>query len=102
MVWLDMINMKLLAEAWTLKAHMLAFLLDNSDGHDMSVAYEVTGVERRMDRRDDPAWENALARATRALPLQESNSIRNTLAGTSGWPSRGERLGLQARSNRYL
>jgi hypothetical protein len=48
-----MINIKLLAEDWTLKAHLLAFLLDSSDGHDMSVAYEVTGVERRVDRRDD-------------------------------------------------
>jgi hypothetical protein len=50
-----MINIKLLAEAWTLMAHLLAILSDSSDGHDMSVAYEVTGVERRMDRRDDPA-----------------------------------------------
>jgi hypothetical protein len=48
-----MINIKLLAEAWTLKAHLLAFLLDGGNGHDMLVAYEVTGVERRMDRRDD-------------------------------------------------
>jgi hypothetical protein len=55
MVQLDMINIKLLAEAGSLKAHLLAFLLDSSDGHDMSVAYEVTGVERRMDRRDDQA-----------------------------------------------
>jgi hypothetical protein len=48
-----MINIQLLAEAWTLKAHLLAFLLDSGDGHDVSVAYEVTGVVRRMDRRDD-------------------------------------------------
>jgi hypothetical protein len=50
-----MINIQLLAEAWTLKAHLLAFLLDSSDGHDALAAYEVTGVVRRMDRRDDPA-----------------------------------------------
>jgi hypothetical protein len=50
-----MIDIKLLVEAWTLKAHLLAILLDSSDGHDMSVAYEVPGVERRMDRRDDQA-----------------------------------------------
>ena len=55
MVLLDMINIQLLAEAWTLKAHLLAFLLDSSDGHDALAAYEVTGVARRMDRRDDPA-----------------------------------------------
>jgi hypothetical protein len=48
-----MINIKLLAEAWTLMAQLLPFLLDSRVGHDISVAYEVTGVERRMDRRDD-------------------------------------------------
>jgi hypothetical protein len=48
-----MINIKLLAEGWILKAYLLAFLLDSSDCHDMSVAYEVTGAERRMDSRDD-------------------------------------------------
>jgi hypothetical protein len=34
------------------EAHLLGFLSGSSDGYGMSVAYEVTGVERKMDGRD--------------------------------------------------
>ena len=37
------------------KGAFVGFPLGSSDVHDMSVAYEVPGVERRMDRRDDQA-----------------------------------------------
>jgi hypothetical protein len=46
-----MINIKLLPGALTLVAH-LGFLSGSSAGHAMSVAYEVSIVERKMDRRD--------------------------------------------------
>jgi hypothetical protein len=52
-----MINIRFLLEAWTLEAHLLGFFsgswyCGSSDGYGMSVACEVAGVERKMDRRD--------------------------------------------------
>jgi hypothetical protein len=52
-----MINIRFLSEAWTLEARLLAFLSGGwyrgfSGGRGMTVAYEVTGVERKTDRRD--------------------------------------------------
>jgi hypothetical protein len=52
-----MTNMKFFAEAWTLEAQLLGFLSGSwcrgsSGGHGMSVAYDVTGMERKMGRRD--------------------------------------------------
>ena len=46
-----------LMQAWTLEAHLLGFFsgswsCGSSDGRGMSVACEVAGVERKMDRRD--------------------------------------------------
>lgn len=48
---------KVLMQAWTLVAHLLGFFSGSwcrgySDGHGMSVACEVAGVERKMDRRN--------------------------------------------------
>jgi hypothetical protein len=48
---------KVLMLTWTLEAHLLGFSSDSwccgsSNGRGMSVACEVTGVERKMDRRD--------------------------------------------------
>jgi hypothetical protein len=52
-----MINIRFMPEAWTLEARLLALLSGGwcrgfSDGRGMTVAYEVTGVERKTDRRD--------------------------------------------------
>lgn len=48
---------KVLMQAWTLEAHLLGFFsgswcCGSSDGRGMSVACEVAGVERKMNRRD--------------------------------------------------
>jgi hypothetical protein len=48
---------KVLMQAWTLEAHLLGFFsgswcCGSNDGRGMSVACEVAGVERKMDRRD--------------------------------------------------
>ena len=48
---------KVLMQAWTLEAHLLGFLSGSwccasGNGRGMSVACEVAGVERKMDRRD--------------------------------------------------
>ena len=48
---------KVLMLAWTLEAHLLGFFsgswcCGSSKGRGMSVACEVIGVERKMDRRD--------------------------------------------------
>jgi hypothetical protein len=48
---------KVLMQAWTLEAHLLGFFsgswyCGSSSGCGMSVACEVAGAERKMDRRD--------------------------------------------------